>query len=854
MPSFNNPKVTNPINSDVSEIHELLKIVAKQDYTGATDLPEGAKRLAAVSGGVQLQKYANNSWTSIGKLMHDVDQLDGHHASLTAVKKTIPVYNDKAQLPGDITGNAATSTKLKTARTIDIGGIASATEQKFDGSGNITIPINSINVANDDDNALVGVVSKAHGGTGRTDGAATDVILSNGGKASEYGQIGEAKNVNNIHLDTIINQGVYAGTTTTFELGYPRESTFQYTIYVSRNGAHVRQTLFLRATEVWCRTSSDTGATWGRWECVSFSTADTNDKIIYISKSGNDSNVGLDKAHPVLTINRALDIAKQVYNPKSGKTVTFCIGEGNWGSITISSVPYYLAITDYSNSDTNTYSGSYPVFSNITVRNCFVSIRNIVATNIQATFGGCIYLNRYIRTSSVSSNNFSYVSVSSTNTEIINVGSQGSVFTADFHSALVIPTNTTVTVIENITLTSGFIVLSHESTMTIKRDNPFTVAKGVTVTGRKYNLYRATDLWVYKNDGTTIETFPGTTQGHIDVGARINGIPYGGGASDKALMGDRNWKPVLLQTGGTITGELIIKPENNRFGVVNDLVTKGTNPSATQYWQVQFADKSGLSSGNTRLGCFETKLGADGTVQTEISAYQNKEASTDRSTIAVYKKTDGTGYATAPTPPASAKSTEIATAAWVNTKLSNYLLTTEGTVNGRINFNLYGTDDYISTIAALNDSNGKRLLLDTYEEGDQGAFLELRKGSDTIIPGGFYLAARNANGSATKPLVGHVDGSLTWDGKHVVRSVNEINANANGNVTVSNISGNAATATKLKTKRTITVQHYIAGNNAGFGMTPNYTGSGSASFDGSGNITIQVPTGSYTTNCNCDNM
>ena len=192
MPSFNNPKVTNPINSDVSEIRELLKIVAKQDYTGATDLPEGAKRLAAVSGGVQLQNFSNNSWSSIGKLMHDVDKLDGYHASTTATKGTIPVYNASAQLPGSITGNAATATKLAAKKTIDIGGIATADAVGFDGSGNITIPINSINVSNEDDNALVGIVSKAHGGTGRNDGAATDVILANGGKASEYGQIGDA--------------------------------------------------------------------------------------------------------------------------------------------------------------------------------------------------------------------------------------------------------------------------------------------------------------------------------------------------------------------------------------------------------------------------------------------------------------------------------------------------------------------------------------------------------------------------------------------------------------------------------------------------------------------------------------
>ena len=103
----------------------------------------------------------------------------------------------------------------------------------------------------------------------------------------------------------------------------------------------------------------------------------------------------------------------------------------------------------------------------------------------------------------------------------------------------------------------------------------------------------------------------------------------------------------------------------------------------------------------------------------------------------------------------------------------------------------------------------------------------------------------------------HIKGTLSVDvnssvaGKYIVRSVNGVNADATGNVNVN--AGVASTAERLQTARTITVQHYIAGNDGGFGITPNfYTGAGSASFDGSGNITIRVPTGNYKTNCHCD--
>lgn len=121
----------------------------------------------------------------------------------------------------------------------------------------------------------------------------------------------------------------------------------------------------------------------------------------------------------------------------------------------------------------------------------------------------------------------------------------------------------------------------------------------------------------------------------------------------------------------------------------------------------------------------------------------------------------------------------------VQSNLTNYLTTTDGVVNGRINFNLYGTNDYIGAIIANNDQYGKRLIVDTWEEGDKGAYLELRKGSDTINPGGFHLVARNANESSVKPLEGHVDGDLLWDGKRIVRSVNGALADVSGNVNVS---------------------------------------------------------------------
>lgn len=125
----------------------------------------------------------------------------------------------------------------------------------------------------------------------------------------------------------------------------------------------------------------------------------------------------------------------------------------------------------------------------------------------------------------------------------------------------------------------------------------------------------------------------------------------------------------------------------------------------------------------------------------------------------------------------------------VQSNLTNYITTTDGVVNGRINFNIYGTDDHIGEIVALNDQYGKRIVVDTYEEGDTGAFINLFKGSSERYPGGFELGARNAENSVTKSLVAITDGNLLWDGKQIVRSVNGVGAGADGNVTLTISSG-----------------------------------------------------------------
>lgn len=68
----------------------------------------------------------------------DADLLDGYNTDTSTAANTIPVRNASGQLPGDITGNAATADKLKTQRTISLSGDVTGSVN-FDGSANVSI-------------------------------------------------------------------------------------------------------------------------------------------------------------------------------------------------------------------------------------------------------------------------------------------------------------------------------------------------------------------------------------------------------------------------------------------------------------------------------------------------------------------------------------------------------------------------------------------------------------------------------------------------------------------------------------------------------------------------------------------
>lgn len=304
--SWNDPQLGNFIEKDVPEIKKMLTALVKQDPTSVADIPTGAKRLVNTSGTQwQIQQYNGSSWAAIGKLMHDVDKLDGYHAAITPAANTIAVRNASKQLEGDITGNAATASSAATLRQtlpVNKGGTGATTSAQA--------------------RTNLGAAPTSHASSGTTYGLATDTLYGHirsdskttkilsgqvvaidtaiGGDITDLatlrGQIGNILNSLTItDFNSVTDSGVHFLMNSVAAAAANKPPTTQgghLVVYSYQNGKYIRQIFFVYNSAI-IYTRYYTGSAWGVWAEVITSrggTMDENSNLIVHTRTQTNNN------------------------------------------------------------------------------------------------------------------------------------------------------------------------------------------------------------------------------------------------------------------------------------------------------------------------------------------------------------------------------------------------------------------------------------------------------------------------------------------------------------------------------------------------------------------------------------
>lgn len=155
--------------------------------------------------------------------------------------------------------------------------------------------------------------------------------------------------------------------------------------------------------------------------------------------------------------------------------------------------------------------------------------------------------------------------------------------------------------------------------------------------------------------------------GTENVSAGVTGvlpIEHGGtGSSEKNfvdLVSNQN-----ISGTKTFTKSIVFESEAPSLKFTNTDVIKGTRPAENKYMSINFYDSTGVNTVLKRLGSISNGLTTAGRSYVDVIAYRNVKDLTEYASLSIIYDEDGTKYATAPTPAASANDTKIATTAWV---------------------------------------------------------------------------------------------------------------------------------------------------------------------------------------------
>lgn len=523
--------LANKIASDVPAIKTMLDALAKMDFTGITGIPANVKRIASVTGGVQIQKYASNAWATVGKLMHDVDTVDGKHAATGTTANTIPVRDASGALPGNVTGNAATASKavaLADGYTVPVA---------KGGTGATTAAAARANLGADNAaNITKGTLATARGGTGRTDGFVTDVVIdASGTKASEVGQLGRAKSLTSVDANTILKQGRYNVYKATTALNFPIVGDMLLdVIYWGDNNITQRCSSAGNSYKFeMSRSSYDNGATWGGWLPVSgFLNSDVH---IYVAKNGSDTNSGYTSDKPVLTLGMAI-YKMFMMKPGVGRNIVLHFGPGDWGDFTLHkfySSGAAVVMTTLAGANATSAPPDMPKFGTITAENSAVAyLRNIEVDRVVCSYQSRFHAQYYNKIGAVSvsdSGRFRFDAIAITAVKTQTKQSVGFAY-AYRKGFLDILSGATFDITEAVSYSQGFIFAEGFSEIIFGSGIAASAFLNASRCEGKKFLFRQSIIY---DPGNRRNVLPGTLNGVYSYGNIINGY-----TTDLAIGGD----------------------------------------------------------------------------------------------------------------------------------------------------------------------------------------------------------------------------------------------------------------------------------------------------------------------------
>lgn len=399
------------------------------------------------------------------------------------------------------------------------------------------------------------------------------------------GALNGIENINDINLNTIINNGKYVSNYSTLELNYPyvtssKLSILEVTSIEYAGTICINQTLYSESS-VYIRNSYNGGNTWSNWKQISSNGSVSSNllSVYFSSEYGNDDNSGDDKFVPVKTWDRVFEIInsynKSVSVQKNNIDITLYLDRGTYENIPqFSDIPVKLLITSFyyetkEEANDDVYPGDLeenkPYIPTLSICNSNiivsdVKIDNLIASDLSIV---SIALNKYISISHIESDSFSIVYLGSVYSENIlplnvhnNTKSTSMLSTKRNGIIYDIVNGAGIHFKENITFTYLFECTTYSS-MFVPSIKFTKESENIQITSAKYRVTPGSTL--YYPD--TLEYGDDTSNIRM-VNSIINGYIWGGGSKKLYLRDDGSWSKILDVETLIVYDNLTLSEEN----------------------------------------------------------------------------------------------------------------------------------------------------------------------------------------------------------------------------------------------------------------------------------------------------